>query len=212
MRPPQDDGRAVCFGKINCASDFTESENNAPMDSQNFKQAMRHCAGAVALVTVGREKGRRTGLTVTAVCSLSDDPPSLLVCVNRNASAHARICEERAFAVNFLHEEHAALALTFSGQKGINGDDRFAFGRWTTGVTGTPILEDAVAAFDCVLTQQFETATHSIFVGGVRNVSVSAQATPLLYLRGSFHGAREIRDALSLGDVDARRMSWSDFS
>ena len=62
------------------------------MDAQSFKQAMRHCAGAVALVTVGREHGSRTGLTVTAVCSLSDDPPSLLVCVNRNASAHpARI-------------------------------------------------------------------------------------------------------------------------
>jgi len=182
------------------------------IDAPGFKQAMRECAGVVALVTVGTAPGRRTGLTVTSTCSLSDKPPSLLVCVNRNASAYGRIREERAFAVNFLHEEHAALALTFSGQKGVNGDDRFAFGRWTTGVTGTPILEDAVAAFDCVLTQEFETATHSIFVGEVRKVSVSTQATPLLYLRGSFHGAREIREALSLGDVDARRMSWSDFS
>ena len=182
------------------------------IDAPSFKQAMRECAGAVALVTVGTAPGQRTGLTVTSACSLSDKPPSLIACVNRNASAHARICEARAFAVNFLHEEHALLALTFSGQKGINGDDRFAFGRWTTGVTGTPILEDAVAAFDCVLTQEFETTTHSIFVGEVRNVSVSAQNTPLLYLRGSFHGTREIRDALSLGDVDARRLSWSDFS
>jgi len=116
------------------------------IDAPSFKQAMRECAGAVALVTVGTAPGQRTGLTVTSACSLSDKPPSLIACVNRNASAHARICEERAFAINFLHEEHAMLALTFSGQKGINGDDRFAFGRWTTGVTGTPILEDAVAA------------------------------------------------------------------
>ena len=182
------------------------------IDPPSFKQAMRQCAGTVALVTVGTAQGHRTGLTVTSACSLSDNPPSLLVCVNRNASAHARICEERAFAVNFLHEEHALLALTFSGQKGVNGDDRFAFGRWTTGVTGTPILEDAVAAFDCVLTQALETRTHSIFVGEVRNVSLSAQNTPLVYLRGSFHGVREIRDAPSLGDVAARRLSWSDFS
>jgi cob(II)yrinic acid a,c-diamide reductase len=111
------------------------------MESGDFKKAMRHCAGAVALVTVGREDGRRTGLTVTAVCSLSDDPPSLLVCVNCNASAHPRIREERCFGVSFLSEEHMPLALTFSGQNGVDGDDRFGFGRWATRVTGTPVLE-----------------------------------------------------------------------
>ena len=157
------------------------------VDAKDFKQAMRQCAGAVALVTVGAEHGKRTGLTVTSACSLSDSPPSLIVCVNRNASAHARIREEGAFAINFLHEDHALLALTFSGQKGVNGDDRFAFGEWTRGETGAPVLTDAVAAFDCVLAQEFETKTHSIFVGEVRGVShsdggraagVSAQQLP----------------------------------
>lgn len=182
------------------------------IDASNFKQAMRQCAGAVALVTVGAEHGKRTGLTVTSACSLSDNPPSLIVCVNRNASAHARIREEGAFAINFLHEEHAALALTFSGQKGVNGDDRFAFGEWRTAATGAPVLKDAVAAFDCVLAQEFETRTHSVFVGEVRAVSHSAQAAPLVYLRSSFHTPREIRDSISLGDLDARHLSWTDFS
>jgi flavin reductase (NADH)/cob(II)yrinic acid a,c-diamide reductase len=182
------------------------------IDTPNFKQAMRQCAGAVALVTVGAEPGRRTGLTVTSACSLSDTPPSLIVCVNRNASAHARIREEGAFAVNFLNEEHALLALTFSGQKGLNGDDRFAFGQWTSGATGAPVLIDAVAAFDCVLAQEFETSTHSVFVGEVRSVSHSGEVTPLVYLRGNFHTPREIRDSVSLGDLDARHLSWTDFS
>ena len=93
---------------------------------------MRQCAGAVALVTVGAESGRRSGLTVTS-------------------AGH--------FVFNFLNEKHALLALTFSGQKGVNGDDRFAFGRWTVGATGGPVQEDAVAAFDCVLTQELETKT-----------------------------------------------------
>jgi flavin reductase (NADH)/cob(II)yrinic acid a,c-diamide reductase len=181
-------------------------------DTAQFKQAMRHCAGAVALVTVGAEHGRRTGLTVTSACSLSDNPPSLIACVNRNARAHGRIREERAFAINFLHEEHAALALTFSGQKGVNGDDRFAFGQWRRGVTGAPVLTDAVAAFDCVLAQEFETTTHSIFIGEVRAVSHAAHATPLVYLRSSFHTPQQIRGAVSLGDLDARHLSWSDFS
>jgi flavin reductase (NADH)/cob(II)yrinic acid a,c-diamide reductase len=182
------------------------------VDAKDFKQAMRHCTGAVALVTVGAEHGKRTGLTVTSACSLSDNPPSLIVCVNRNASAHGRIREEGAFAINFLHEEHALLALTFSGQKGVNGDDRFAFGQWTRGATGAPVLTDAVAAFDCVLAQEFETKTHSIFVGEVRGVAHSALANPLVYLRSNFHTPQEIRDAVSLGDLDARHLSWSDFS
>ena len=182
------------------------------VDAKDFKQAMRHVAGAVALVTVGAEHGKLTGLTVTSACSLSDNPPSLIVCVNRNASAHTRIREEGAFAINFLHEDHAMLALTFSGQKGVNGDDRFAFGQWTRGTTGTPVLQDAAATFDCVLAQEFETKTHSIFVGEVRAVSHSAEARPLVYLRSGFHTPREIRDSVALGDLDARHLSWSDFS
>ena len=182
------------------------------IDAPSIKQAMRECAGAVALVTVGTAPGQRTGLTVTSACSLSDKPPSLIACVNRNASAHARICEAARLRRRLPARGARAAGADLQRAKGINGDDRFAFGRWTTGVTGTPMLEDAVAAFDCVLTQEFETTTHSIFVGEVRNVSLSAQNTPLLYLRGSFHGTREIRDALSLGDIDARRLSWSEFS
>jgi flavin reductase (NADH)/cob(II)yrinic acid a,c-diamide reductase len=182
------------------------------MDAQNFKQAMRHCAGAVALVTVGRESGRRTGLTVTAVCSLSDDPPSLLVCVNRNASAHPRIREEACFGVNFLAHEHMALALTFSGQKGVNGDDRFAFGQWATAVTGAPVLEDALVSFDCALRETFETKTHSVFIGDVRDVSFRVDARPLVYLRSAFHDVQAMRNPITLGDLDARKVIWSGFS
>ncbi|MFB6447433.1 flavin reductase family protein [Bradyrhizobium tunisiense] len=183
-----------------------------PVDAKDFKQAMRQCAGAVALVTVGAEHGKRTGLTVTSACSLSDSPPSLIVCVNRNASAHARIREEGAFAINFLHEDHALLALTFSGQKGVNGDDRFTFGQWARGATGAPMLADAVAAFDCVLAREFETATHSIFVGEVRGVSHEEAARALVYLRSSFHTPQEMRETVTVGDIDSRHLSWTDFS
>ena len=182
------------------------------IDKTDFKQAMRHCAGAVALVTVGREPGKRTGLTVTSACSLSDDPPSVLVCVNRSASAHGRIREEGHFVVNFLGEEHALLALTFSGQKGVNGDDRFSFGSWTTGATGAPVLEDAVASFDCTVMQEIETKTHSIFLGEVRHVRQSTAEDPLIYLRSGFHGLRGVKETVSLGDLDARRVSWNEFS
>ena len=182
------------------------------MDSQNFKQAMRHCAGAVALVTVGREHGRRTGLTVTAVCSLSDDPPSLLACINHNASANPRIEEDRCFAVNFLTHDQMALALTFSGQKGVDGDDRFRFGQWTTAVTGAPVLEDALVSFDCSLRETFETKTHSVVIGDVRDVSFRPEGRPLIYLRSAFHDVQAMREPVTLGDLKARKMIWSGFS
>jgi flavin reductase (NADH)/cob(II)yrinic acid a,c-diamide reductase len=182
------------------------------IDAPIFKQAMRQCAGAVALVTVGTKPGLRTGLTVTSACSLSDNPPSLLVCVNRNASAHTRIREEGCFAVNFLCEEHTPLALTFSGQKGINGDDRFAFGRWIQSVTGSPLLEDAAVAFDCMVAEEFEAKSHSIFIGEIRDARISTETNPLIYLRSGFKGVRDIQEKLSLADLDARRLSWSRFS
>ncbi|MGY3288765.1 flavin reductase (DIM6/NTAB) family NADH-FMN oxidoreductase RutF [Bradyrhizobium sp. LM3.6] len=74
------------------------------------------------------------------------------------------------------------------------------------------MLSDAVAAFDCVLAQEFETKTHSIFVGEVRYVSHSDAAAALVYLRSSFHVPHEIRGTVSVGDLDSRHLSWSDFS
>lgn len=79
-------------------------------------------------------------------------------------------------------------------------------------MTGAPVLTDAVAAFDCVLAQEFETRTHSIFVGEVRCVSHSDGAAPLIYLRSSFHVPHEIRETVSVGDLDSRHLSWTDFS
>ena len=100
-----------------------------PFDAKDFKQAMRHCAGAVALVTVGAEHGKRTGLTVTSACSLSDNPPSLIVCVNRNASAHARIREEGAFAINFLQRGSCAAGADLQRPEGRQWRRPFAFGQ-----------------------------------------------------------------------------------
>jgi len=118
-RPPEPGCGVLCLAPPILGSEllFSTGDRSIAIDPESFMRAMRQCAGAVALVTVGAEPGRRSGLTVTSACSLSDDPPSLLVCVNRNASAHARIREQGHFVINFLNEEHALLALTFSGRR-----------------------------------------------------------------------------------------------
>lgn len=74
------------------------------MDTTKFRNVMRHQAGAVTIIAVGKP-GNRTGLTATAMCSLTDNPPSVLICVNKSASAHAPIREHKSFSVNLLSHE-----------------------------------------------------------------------------------------------------------
>lgn len=154
-----------------------------------FRGAMRLVPGAVAIIATG-EAGARSGMTATAVCSLSDSPPMLLVCVNASASSHPVIRARGHFAVNLLAEDQSAIAARFAGAGGVKGEDRFHLGDWTTLETGAPMLRDAMAGFDCDLVAEHVHATHSIFVGAVRGIATRADAPPLLYLAGDFGGFR----------------------
>jgi flavin reductase (DIM6/NTAB) family NADH-FMN oxidoreductase RutF len=154
------------------------------MDSAKFKNLMRHQAGAVTIITVGAP-GNRTGLTATAMCSLTDSPPTVLICVNRNASAHAPIRAARSFGVNLLSQEHFDLARRFS-TKLVEGEARFDADAWDTMTTGAPALKGALANLDCELADEHEFETHSIFIGRVRDGRFREEAQPLLYFRGDF--------------------------
>lgn len=156
----------------------------AAIEPLAYRNLMRHQAGAVTLITVGKP-GNRTGLTATAVVSLTDSPPTLIVCVNRNASAHNPIQAERCFGVNLLATDHDELAKRFS-TKAIEGEARFEEKDWTTLVTGAPILRSALACLDCELVEEHGFATHSVFVGRVRAGQGRDEAEPMIYFRGGF--------------------------
>jgi len=146
---------------------------------------MRLHAGAVTLVAAG-EKPFRAGMTATAVCSVSDSPPTLLVCVNRTAKIRAIIQSVRCFAVSLLAEHHTALANRFAGREGVDGEERFLAGSWTTLSTGCPVLDDALAAIDCKLVEIKEIATHTIFIGSVEAIRIG-EGRPLVYYLAGFH-------------------------
>lgn len=157
------------------------------MEASSYKQLMKHHAGAPVVIATGRP-GARTGLTATAFCSLSDSPPTILICVNKNASAHPVIRDTHSFSVNVLRDDQKDLAACFSGQTGLKGEARFEGGDWQTQETGAPVLGDALASLDCELLAEHDHGTHSVFVGLVKAVASDDESGPLIYFRGNFSG------------------------
>ena len=155
------------------------------MTPEFYRRLMRQQAGAVALIATGRP-GARTGMAATAVCSLTDTPPTLLVCVNQTASAHDVIADTGAFSVNLLCPSQRELVGVFSGQTGLKGEDRFNDAIWQTMVTGAPILKGALASFDCEVVDSKIVSTHTIYIGKVRDGAAQEDLDPLVYFRGGF--------------------------
>ena len=155
----------------------------AVVPDHDFKLGMRQVASPVAIVT-SRAGRIRNGLTATAVCSVSAEPATMLVCVNRNASAEALIAESASFAINFLAEDQHNIARLFSKSK-LDADKRFAEGSWLSMVTGSPILDGTVASFDCDVEGRTVSGTHHIYVGRVVAVT-STGKDALLYRDGLF--------------------------
>lgn len=163
------------------------------IDAEAFKIGMRRLAAGVTIVTAMHD-GARNGLTATAVTSLSADPPHVLVCVNRSTTAHDLIHRGAALCVNLLAQEHRALAARFAGMDGIHGPERFDIGEWTSLVTGSPVLADALAAFDCVVAETVDSATHTIFIGRVVAIRAREDGRPLVYEAGRFGTFAETRE------------------
>jgi flavin reductase (DIM6/NTAB) family NADH-FMN oxidoreductase RutF len=164
-------------------SELASMRTKAIVPDHDFKLGMRQVVSSVAIVT-SRSGRIRNGLTATAVCSVSADPPTMLACVNRNASAEAIIAESGNFAINFLTEDQHNIARLFSKSK-LDADERFGEGSWLSLVTGSPILDGAVASFDCEVEDRILSGSHHIYVGRVVAVTSTGQDA-LLYRDGLF--------------------------
>jgi flavin reductase (DIM6/NTAB) family NADH-FMN oxidoreductase RutF len=156
------------------------------IDATAFKKGMRHLAASVTLITT-RHRELRGGLTATAVCSVSAEPPQILVCVNKTASAHDPIGEAGFFCVNILSPDHRKIAERFAGMDDVEGDERFHdMGEWSTLSTGAPVLKGCPVSFDCRLVTRVAAGTHTIYIGEIVDLVLCAGATPLLYADGAF--------------------------
>lgn len=150
-----------------------------------FRAAMARFPGAVTVVTARTVEGDRRGITATAVCSVTADPPSVLVCLNKATGTCATVKTTGSFAVNLLSEAQGELALRFAGQGGVSGEEKFADGDWLISDSGLPILQDASVALCCEVGESVEVGTHCVFIGRIVDL-MHGQGNALIYERSSF--------------------------
>jgi flavin reductase (DIM6/NTAB) family NADH-FMN oxidoreductase RutF len=152
---------------------------NPPVTAEDFRTALCHFASGVTVVTL-RAGEVVHGLTVSAFASVSVAPPLIVVAIDHRHFAYELLGREGAvFAVNILHQDQRELSDRFAWLK---DEDRFAQGRWTTAVTGAPVLADAAAWLDCTIYGRLPTGTHTLFVGEVKASGVPIpDRPPLVY-------------------------------
>ncbi|MBR0699680.1 flavin reductase family protein [Bradyrhizobium diazoefficiens] len=171
-----------------------------PVSSADFRGAMRHLTGGVSVITAGRGKDI-TGMTVTSVTSLSVEPPTLLVSINRDASSFPLIRRHGAFGVNILNADQLDVAERFAGKGGLKGADRFKGAKWATAVSGVPLLVGALSAFDCEVEEIMERHSHGIVIGRVRDIKSSMRTAALAYWHGQYVAVDQDEDAARLAEV-----------
>jgi flavin reductase (DIM6/NTAB) family NADH-FMN oxidoreductase RutF len=170
------------------------------VSSNDFRGAMRHLTGGVSVITAGRGSDI-SGMTVTSVSSLSVEPPSLIVSVNRAASSWPLLKRYGHFGVNILTADQIDIAERFTGKGGLNGAARFAGAEWTTRASGVPLLVGALAAIDCEVEDIVERHSHAIVIGRVRDLQLSARTAALAYWQGRYVTIDPDEDTAKLAEV-----------
>jgi len=164
---------------------MTAVPSPAAFGPEAFRTAMRAPASSVVIVATGAGD-RRAGCTVTAICSLSDSPPALLVCLNRKSSALTEIIGNARFSASYLEDGQSRIAEIFAGRTGQRGSDRFG-ADWVQSPHGVPILQGAAAIFECELTETREFGSHMILIGRILDGAAQQEKRPLVYCQGDYN-------------------------
>lgn len=150
-----------------------------------FRDGMARLGAAVNIVTTDGPAGR-AGFTASAVCSVTDTPPTLLVCLNRQASVYDTFKRNGVLCVNTLARDHESMSRLFGGKTPMA--ERFASAGWSTRETGAPVLDGAVVAFDCRVTEVVESGTHDVLFCNVLSIEIDHTRDGLVYFARRYHG------------------------
>ncbi len=163
----------------------SNTEETRILDSNSFREAMSRIAAAVHIVTTDGPAGR-LGATVSAACSVTDDPASVLICLNRQTRIHSGVLKNRTFCLNTLTDDHEAISNAFAGRDGPDMDVRFAKGSWTNLASGCPALDTARLSVDCEVYSVSEVGTHSVIIGTVLDLRMTDPGKSLVYVRRGY--------------------------
>lgn len=163
------------------------------VDATDFKNAMSLLTSAVNVVTTMGASGRH-GFTASAVCSVTDTPPTLLVCMNKSSRSHANFLENKVLCVNVLNAEQAHLSHAFASSK-YSPEERFNQANWTELETGSPVLSNALVSFDCEIGQIQEVGTHTILICPIVAIQQNQEDQALVYFNRAYHQVGETEPA-----------------
>ncbi len=150
------------------------------IDESAFRTAMGHFASGVTVVTT-RDGDELGGLTVSAFCSLSLDPPLVLVCIGKDVTSHDILSAAGRFAINILSAEQEEVSRRFASR----ANDKFDGIGMTEGAGGVPLLTGCLATIECRTKQELPGGDHTIFIGEVEQVEIG-EGEPLVYFRSGY--------------------------
>ena len=163
-----------------------QAEHPGLIDKQSYRTAMARVGAAVHVITTDGP-GSRRGFTASAVCSVTDDPPTLLLCLNRNSDSNQALRDNGILCVNTLAAGQRHLSPIFAGMTEHDVDGRFAQASWTTLTNGAPVLKEAVVSFDCRVVLVTEVGTHSVFFCEVDAIEHGSGREGLIYFDRDYH-------------------------
>jgi flavin reductase (DIM6/NTAB) family NADH-FMN oxidoreductase RutF len=155
-----------------------------PLDKSSFRHAMGHFASGVTIMTT-TASGRMHGMTVSAFASQSLDPLLIVVSVERSTEMHKLVMASRAFAINILGEHAEGTARFYADNARLEGPE-FVEGAYHLGVSGAPLLDEAIAFLEATVDSTLAAGDHSIIVGRVTALEVRSDTEPLIYFRSGY--------------------------
>ncbi|MEU0810904.1 flavin reductase [Streptomyces sp. NPDC005970] len=151
----------------------------------DFREAMAHLPAAVNILTTDGPNGR-CGITVSAVCSVTDEPPTLLVCLNRGSAMHGVFQANGRVCVNVLAGEQQELALHFAGVTKVAMAERFTWEVWDRD-QDLPVLKDALVTAVGTIKHAVPMGSHSVLFVDIEQIRTRTGGQSLVYFNRAFH-------------------------
>lgn len=154
-----------------------------------FRDAMASLGAAVNIVATNGDAGC-CGLTATAVCSVTDNPPTVMVCINSKSQMNAIFQENGKLSINILNHEQEEMACHFAGMTGLAMTERFTQPGWQNGQLQQPVLTNALACLEGDIYDVRQVGTHFVYMTEIKNISVREDGDGLIYFKRRFHSVK----------------------